>query len=138
MLADMHANIWRNSLSWHISKWLIRYTASLSSSRLQRSSDGSTTSCGNTSSDVVCRDFCTTCGWSHFTGDKPSSAQTYKTHSIRSSNTLNSFRCHLKTHYFQAAFNTPERQTPAPLTHLWLMALYKCIYLLTYLLELNF
>ena len=27
--------------------------------------------------------------------------------SIRSSNTLNSFRRHLKTHYFQAAFNTP-------------------------------
>ena len=27
--------------------------------------------------------------------------------SVRSSNTLNSFRHHLKTHYFQAAFNTP-------------------------------
>jgi len=27
--------------------------------------------------------------------------------SVRSSNTLNSFRHHLKIHYFQAAFNTP-------------------------------
>ena len=27
--------------------------------------------------------------------------------SVRSSNTLNSFRHHLKTHYFQAAFDTP-------------------------------
>ena len=26
---------------------------------------------------------------------------------IRSSNTLNSFQCHLKMHYFQASFNTP-------------------------------
>ena len=51
----------------------------------------------------------------------------------RSCNTLNSFRHHLKKDYFQAAFNTPWRQTPAPLIHLWLMALYKCIYLLTYL-----
>ena len=51
--------------------------------------------------------------------------------SIRSSNTLNSFRHHLKTHYFQAAFNIPELQTPAPLIHLWLMAFCKCIYLLT-------
>ena len=38
---------------------------------------------------------------------------------IRSSNTLNSFRCHLKLHYFQTAFNTAQRQTPAaPLIHL--------------------
>ena len=39
-----------------------------------------------------------------------------------------SFRRHVKTHYFQAAFNTP-----APLIHLWLTALYKFNYLFTFL-----
>ena len=39
-----------------------------------------------------------------------------------------SFRRHVKTHYFQAAFNTP-----APLIHLWLTALYKLNYLFTFL-----
>ena len=56
--------------------------------------------------------------------------------SIRSSNTLNSFRRHLK-HTISKLFEYPLAQTPAPLIHLWLTALYKRIYLLTYLLKIQ-
>ena len=38
-----------------------------------------------------------------------------------------------RKHTIPSCFSTNQRQTPAPLIHLWLTALYKCIYLLTYL-----
>ena len=70
-------NISWNSLSRNISKWRKCYTQSPLSCSLQRNSELSTTSCGDTSSDWVCCDFWTTCGPSHFTGDNRSSSQTY-------------------------------------------------------------
>ena len=75
--ACRHENISWNSLSQNISKWRMCYTQSPLSSSLQRSSELSTTTCGDTSSDGVCCDLWTTCGLSHFTGDNPSSSQTY-------------------------------------------------------------
>ena len=75
--ACRHENISWNSLSQNISKWRMCYTQSPLSCSLQRSSELSTTTCGDTSSDGVCCDFWTTCGPSHFTGDNRSSSQTY-------------------------------------------------------------
>ena len=70
-------NISWNSLSRNISKWRKCYTQSPLRCSLQRNSELSTTTCGDTSSDWVCCDFWTTCGPSHFTGDNRSSSQTY-------------------------------------------------------------